>query len=101
MITNKFCITKVYERFNRLYFKNDMPWGLIIKIHKIGDYQIIEYTEVETEKTYYKPLVNNNDTHHSFQSLDRALIHAVAYKYDGVNTRADIYYAKMLEMKEE
>lgn len=78
-------------------------WGPVVKLHEIGEYQIIEYHEqifknscgtgkYEKEKTTF----HVHGRSHSFESLDMALIGAICLKHDGSNTRAPWYISKML-----
>ena len=84
---------------------NDFPWGPVVQLHEIGEYQIIEYhPEIfinscgtgkhEQDKTQFHVQGEN----HSFDSLDEALIGAICLKYDGINTRAPKYISLMLGM---
>ena len=52
------------------------PWGDIIKIHMIGNYQIIEFIDYEKEISF-KPYIDCKDCHCSYPSLDTALISAL------------------------
>jgi hypothetical protein len=81
------------------------PWGKLVEIHEIGEYIIVEYksnvyrnsqavhTEHE-EKSTWHPYTNAKDTSCSFESLDAALVGAIARKHDGLNTKADVYFMK-------
>jgi hypothetical protein len=73
-------------------------WGKIVKIHDIGEYSIIEsintFGEQPTMETEYHPYINEKNCMHGFTSMDAALAHAIAYKHDGCNTRADRYFLR-------
>lgn len=82
------------------------PWGPIVKVHEIGEYQIIEFrTEIfegvagtgKYEPTETKFHVYSSS--HSYGSLDMALIGAISFKHDGINTRAPQYIELMLGIK--
>lgn len=58
-------------------------WGKLIAVHEIANYLIVEYYAqdyanggYETEPAFH-PYVNGKDTNHSFNGLDKALIHCV------------------------
>jgi hypothetical protein len=85
----------VYERYNRIVFKIDFVWGQVKQIHKIGDNEIIEYYNHKDDKVNY----HVENTHASYETLDKALIGALAHKYDGCNTRADEMIFRMLRME--
>jgi hypothetical protein len=80
--------------------KNGAPytWGKLIKIHEIGDYAIVEalwYDRTnKVSEVKYHSYVNKKCTGHAFSSLDEALIYAISYKYDGLNTKADLYFCR-------
>jgi hypothetical protein len=98
--------------------RNNFPWGRIIDIICIGnEYQFVESEEnvkqwsmegkfakekiiVETKK-YYHIYIDYKDIHRSEKTLDRAIITALCYKYDSVNTMANEYIFKMLSMNKE
>ena len=80
---------------------DDFPWGKVIKTHAIGDYKIIEYAErgASNHPTHAgKPTGRHlfHCDHYSYESLDHALIGIIARKHDGVNTRADVYFLRMI-----
>lgn len=89
--------------------KNGAPytWGEVVTIHEIGEYAIVESidwaskkTEIMTgvigDTTKYHPYVNEQNTNHSYSSLDEAIIGAIAYKYDGLNSQAAYFFSKMI-----
>jgi hypothetical protein len=91
------------ERF--VLGKTKFPWGKVVKVHEVGEYQIIEYHgqimkngtgtgKYEPEKTTFHVYGES----HSYDSLDKALIGAICLKHDGCNTRADYYIFNMLRM---
>jgi len=83
-------------------------WGEVIKIHEIGDYAIVEaygdefknYSSMGkidyTHKDYHS-YVGGEDCGHIFRDLDSALAFCIAYKYEGINTRAAGYFIKMIK----
>jgi len=87
----------------------DFPWGKIVKIHEIGEYMILEYhpritvgcvvTNDLTDATEFHPYINGKDTNTSYKSLDHAMVGAIAIKHEGGNTRADVYFCRMIGIK--
>ena len=67
-------------------------WGKLVEIHEIGNYLIVEYKETKLshgdfgsrldgkyeDESSFHPYVNGSDTNSGFDTLDRAIIHAVA-----------------------
>lgn len=78
------------------YLKAAFVWGNVINVHCIGEYQIIE-AEYNGEVEYYG-YINYNDLHFTYKSLDAALIGIIGIKYDGRETTAPYYFAKMIGM---
>lgn len=85
--------------------------GPIVRSHKIGEYQFIEYRETDfgiASKTYgrltgntnFSCYINGLGTSQSAESLDAALAHVIAYKHDGCNSRAAGYFMKMIANEE-
>lgn len=72
----------------------------IINIININDeYQIVEYeTKLNNKKKeiYFEVFINFKRTCHSAYTLDEAIILALCIKYEGNNTQAPNYIAKML-----
>ena len=78
------------------YLKAVFVWGDVINVHCIGEYQIIE-AEYKGNVEYHG-YINYNDIHFSYTSLDEALIGLIGIKYDGRETTAPYYFAKMVGM---
>lgn len=70
--------------------------GKSIKVHKIGEYQIVEYIDSDTGNSCFSSLINYESTNHSYGSLDSAIVGCIAYKHEGCNHRADQYFMKMI-----
>ena len=77
---------------------DEYSWGKVIKVHCIGEYQIVEFIENNESKTHYHGYVNYNDTNTSYNSLDSALIGCIGIKYEGGNGKAAMYFKKMVGM---
>lgn len=82
-------------------------WGKIVEIHHIGTYDIVEYYErkvvgceitkdIDYEKTSFHCYFDGKSLSTSCPSLDAAIVHCIAEKNDGCNTRADYYFMKMI-----
>ena len=78
---------------------DEYPWGKVIKVHCIGEYQIVEFIENNESKTHYHGYMNYNDTNTSYNSLDSALIGCIGIKYEGGNGKAAMYFCRMVDMK--
>jgi hypothetical protein len=79
--------------------KNGQPftWGSVVQIHEIGEYSIVESTQRDDNTASFHPYVNGKDFNRSFETLDIALLAAIAHKYEGdLNSQAVWYMCKML-----
>jgi len=87
--------------------RSNFTWGEAIEKHEVGEYAIIEYYPHEykdccsTGKINYAEkefscYIQGNSLGRSTHSLDAALAWCIAYKHDGINTRADHYFMKMI-----
>lgn len=61
------------------------PWGKVTQWHRVGQYAIAEYINSDGGTSFHA-YVGRDDTHHSFSTLDDALIDAIAYRNMEVNT---------------
>ena len=78
-------------------------WGRVVAIHKIGTSEIIEYIPTmngsrELACTNYFHINGHNQ---SVLTLDSAIVCALAFKYDGGDSRAGHYICRMLGIQEE
>lgn len=86
-------------------------WGPVVAAHSIGEYLIVEYhpmifehsvgtNRYESKRTEFHPYLKAddkwNDTNRSFCTLDEALAGVIAYKHEGPNCRADVYFIRGL-----
>lgn len=84
---------------------DNLHWGKILKIHEIGEYQIVEFDSFElnsipletTGDIRFHPFINHTDTCHTFKTLDEAIIFAIAKKNEGLNGNAHEYFWKMVK----
>ena len=64
------------------------PDNIIKQVHKIGDLVVVESNSGKF-----------SHDNHVFNSLDEAVLRAIAVKYHGNNTQANYFMCKMLEIK--
>jgi hypothetical protein len=84
----------------------EFPWGPIDQVHEIGPYQIVEYRHDMSRTTardysdhgrgQFHPFIDGKDTSQSFDSLDAALVGAIAYRHEGPDGSAAYYFMRML-----
>lgn len=79
--------------------EREFKWGNVIKIHCIGEYQIVECFYKRDKKTHYHGYINYNDISRSYLSLDSALIGCIGYKHEGGNGKAAMYFEKMIGLE--
>lgn len=80
-----------------MLISKEYVWGRVIKVHCIGDYQIIEAVDKKGE-VHWHSYIDYDDTCTSYKSLDSALVGCIAIKHDGVNSRAAMYFCKMIDL---
>ena len=90
-------IEQVSDEDAILYLVKTFSWGIVLTTHVIGDYQIIEYINDDKERGFHI-YVNFSDTNWSTDTLDKALVAAISYKYDGCNTQAHCFISRMLSL---
>lgn len=81
------------------FIEEEFHWGKVIKTHTIGEFQIIEYEAIfngKNEGIRFHPYINFNDTNYSYYTLDEAIIGVIAYKHDGYNSQAAMFFTKMI-----
>ena len=93
-------------------FQKEKPftWGEPVTTWFIGPYTIMEYhpwkrvdgitsdhTQSDQTKKMYHGWVNGRDTCWGSTDLDAMVAHLIAYKNDGINTRADIYFIRSVK----
>jgi len=69
-------------------------WGEIRKIHKIGEYSIVEYLSKDDENVsvLFHPYYEDRSDNVSYHALDDAIAGIIAFKYEGFMHRADHYF---------
>lgn len=81
-------------------------WGPVVKVHKIGDIQIVEYrndlsnmsncTRPEEHGMHmFSGYLNNKSTSHSYRTLDSAIVGTIAIKRRGLNSQAAVHFDLM------
>ena len=82
-------------------------WGEVLKIHSIGEYDIIEFHphkfvngfgtgEIDYDTKEYSCYINSKSLSESATSLDRALAICISRKYEGLNHHGAYYFMKMI-----
>lgn len=71
--------------------------GRITDIHKIGEYQFIEYVSNLDNETAYHGYINYHDVNASWETLDEALVGIIGIKYDGAGSKAAMYFMRMIK----
>lgn len=83
------------------------PWGPVVRIHEVGDFQIVE-SRVDYSRTFgcrdpemhgkpsFHPYYLGRSMSRSSYSLDGAIVEAIAIKYDGCNTKAADYFWRVV-----
>ena len=66
------------------------------KLYEIGNIQIVKYWDDKDCDICFRPYINYKSTIFIFHDLEQAIVHAIARKHDGPNTRADEYFWKMI-----
>jgi hypothetical protein len=69
-------------------------WGGCPLVHEIGPYSIVEY--VRDDIVLFHPYVNGKDTNQFFNSLDKALLGAIDYRHNGLNSQMSLAAWKVL-----
>jgi hypothetical protein len=71
--------------------------GPVIQVHTIGPYSLLEYREkLLTGDTYYSIFIDGHSICRSERCLEAALAEAIAYRFDGCNSKAGRYFMKMI-----
>jgi hypothetical protein len=76
----------------------EFPWGQVLQIHSIGDFDIVEYISTDNGNVYYSVYVDGTDGIGYADTLDEAILTALGYKYLDCNNQFASFARKMLEM---
>lgn len=93
---------------------DEFPWGPIQHVHEVGRYQIVEYLRDNSRLTVaddqvddatvahgqprFAAYVDGRRTTRSWTTLERALLGAVDYAHNGLNSRGAIFCANALQL---
>ena len=83
-------------------------WGPVVAFHKIGRYDFIEHRvrkvegitityELEPDITEFSIFVDGRSIGQGADTLERAIVTAIAYKFDGCNSLAASYFDLMVK----
>lgn len=72
----------------------DVP-GSVEGVHEISGITAVEYYD-GMGIPHFRVFVDNEDTGVSVPNLDTALVFGIAYRYDGEDTEADVYFLRMI-----
>jgi hypothetical protein len=53
-----------------------------------------------THENHFSAYINGTATGHSYSPLDAAFVGTIAWKYDGLNSQAAMYFMRMIGAKE-
>ena len=102
--------TKAYSHDELIKFlAKTFTWGPVVKIHSVGEFQIVEYSpeifvnsrgtgKYDASNSGFSIYRNWKSEGISENSLDGALIQAIAKKHDGANSQAGHYFALMVKL---
>ena len=82
---------------------DSFPWGRILAIHQLGEHRIIEYLERGRKGCTITQVVSDTLAFHidgdsySCDTLEEAIITAIARKHQGPNTQAAHFFMKMIK----
>lgn len=91
------------ERYNRQKFIYDDTSGgdRVIEITEFENYHFVKYFDGHSETVRYKVYINNKSCFRITENPKMILLIALAHEYDGSNTQAHKFMARMLEMQKE
>lgn len=79
--------------------EKEYTWGEVVKVHCIGEYQIVEAIGKKNGERHWHTYIDFQDTHFTYNSLDSALLNCICIKYEGINSKAAMYFCRMIGMK--
>jgi len=74
-------------------------WGEVRSIHEVRDYGAVEYQAPESREgggIYYTSYLNGQALGHSFLTLEEALLDAIVFKQEGLNSQAGMYFCRSI-----
>lgn len=84
------------NRFEDLIREQAGTWGFVHEVYTIGEYAIAEVVDRKMKKVHFSCHINGKSINRSAETLDIAILECMCHKYDGINTRAPRYIAKMI-----
>lgn len=72
--------------------------GAVSQVHRVGDLGIVEFQHRVTQQPGFWVYLNNRDTGRSANTLDAALIEALAVKYDGPQTQTPFFISTLINL---
>lgn len=93
---------KATTDLNKVKQGQPFTWGEVIRIHTIGEYDIVEFYrwdekgKADTTDISFHCYLNGKSVSQSWSSLDEALVGLIAYKHEGPNSKAATYFMRML-----
>lgn len=80
--------------------RDDLKWlGNVEEVYNIGDYQIAKYISKDDKKERYHPYYKGKSYSTSYNSVEEAMVGVVAYRFDGLNTKADVYFIRAINFE--
>jgi hypothetical protein len=70
-------------------------WGTVVQIHEVGPYAVVEYIDSHGTLLFHS-YADGKDLSQSTDTIEGALAHAIAVKWDGINTQAGRYFVRMI-----
>lgn len=79
--------------------------GKIVQWHKLGRYDIAEYHPIDfsrhvmdTNTTHFVSWIDGHNSGWGWHTLERAIVGSIAIAYDGSNTQAGEFFARMVNL---
>lgn len=98
IVTENDVIEATHEEKVKL-ITEEYTWGEVVKVHCIGEYQIVEAIGKRDGEVQWHGYINYRDTNTGYSSLDSALVGCIGIKYEGGNGKAAMYFCRMVDMK--
>jgi hypothetical protein len=90
------------SKLSKMDIINEIDWFMNLKhIYNFDcdkySYQIAFGYRKGNRENVYAVFVNGKNTQNVYPTMDEALAFAIAYRNDGINTRAHIYFIKSIQ----
>jgi hypothetical protein len=70
--------------------------GRVVEQYEIGAYRIVEYAPRDGGANGFAAFIDGRDIGQSWPTLERAIVGVIAYQYDGPNSQAGEFFARMV-----